>query len=88
MQDAMTIVRKKGKPEYFITFTCNPKWPDLQSLLKPGQTQEYRHDLTARVFKLKLDKLLKDLLEKHILGVPIAMSLNFRSVGSPMLTSF
>ena len=68
----MAIVRKKGKPEYFITFTCNPKWPDLQSLLKPGQTQEYRHDLTARVFKLKLDELLKDLLEKYVLGVCVA----------------
>lgn len=25
-QDAMSIVRKKGKPDLFITFTCNPKW--------------------------------------------------------------
>lgn len=23
-QDAMAIVREKGKPNYFITFTCNP----------------------------------------------------------------
>ena len=58
MQDAMAIVRKRSKPEYFITFTCNPKWPDIQNLLKPGQTQEHRHDLTARIFKRKLDELL------------------------------
>lgn len=36
MQDAMTIVRKRGKPEYFITFTCNPKWPDILDLLEAG----------------------------------------------------
>lgn len=72
IQNAIAIVRKKGKPEYFIIFIYNPKWPDLQSLLKPGTIQEYRHDLIARVFKLKLDKLLKDLLEIYVLGVYVA----------------
>jgi hypothetical protein len=85
MQDAMTIVRKRGKPEYFITFTCNPKWPDIQNLLKPGQTQEYRHDLTARVFKQKLDELMNDLLELHVLGVDIAhcFVIEFQKRGLP-----
>ena len=27
-QDAMSIVSKFGKPDLFITFTCNPKWKD------------------------------------------------------------
>ena len=26
-QDAMNIVRRFGKPDLFITFTCNPTWP-------------------------------------------------------------
>jgi len=26
-QDAMVMVMKIGKPDLFITFTCNPKWP-------------------------------------------------------------
>jgi Helitron helicase-like domain at N-terminus len=26
-QDAMGIVRELGKPDLFVTFTCNPKWP-------------------------------------------------------------
>jgi ATP-dependent DNA helicase PIF1 len=72
MQDAMTIVRKRGKPEYFITFTCNPKWPDILDLLEPGQGPEHRHDLTARVFKRKLDELLDDLITKHVLGIDVA----------------
>ena len=25
-QDAMAIVRNYGKPDYFITMTCNPNW--------------------------------------------------------------
>ena len=30
--DAMTIVRKFGKPEYFITFTTNPSGPRSRRL--------------------------------------------------------
>jgi hypothetical protein len=28
-QDSMAIVREFGKPDLFITVTCNPKWPEL-----------------------------------------------------------
>lgn len=28
-QDAMSIVRQFGKPDLFITFTCNPNWPEI-----------------------------------------------------------
>ena len=26
-QDAMVMIMKIGKPDLFITFTCNPNWP-------------------------------------------------------------
>ena len=71
MQDAIAIVRKRGKPEFFITFTCNPKWPDIQNLLEPGQILEYRHNLITRVFNQKLRELIKDLLKEHVLSVYI-----------------
>jgi hypothetical protein len=29
-QDAMTYVRKFGRSDLFITFTCNPKWPEIK----------------------------------------------------------
>lgn len=32
-QDAMAIVGKYGKPDLFITFTCNPKWREVQDNL-------------------------------------------------------
>ena len=28
-QDVMTYVRKYGRPDIFITFTCNPLWDEI-----------------------------------------------------------
>lgn len=28
-QDAMALMRKFGKPDLFITFICNPAWPEI-----------------------------------------------------------
>ncbi|GBP00124.1 hypothetical protein EVAR_103612_1 [Eumeta japonica] len=49
-QDAMTYVRKYGRPDLFITFTCNSSWPEIKEQLKYGQTSMDRHDIIARVF--------------------------------------
>lgn len=53
-QDALTYVRHHGRPDLFITFTCNPKWIEIVTLLLPEQSPADRHDITARVFKQKL----------------------------------
>ena len=66
-QDAMALVRIKGKPDYFLTFTCNPKWPEITTSLWEGD-REQRSDIIARVFHMKVVKLLEDLIKKHILG--------------------
>jgi hypothetical protein len=34
--DAMSIVRRYGKPDLFVTFTCNPFWPEIQRELLPN----------------------------------------------------
>ncbi|XP_021953640.1 uncharacterized protein LOC110850511 [Folsomia candida] len=67
-QDAMSMVRKFGKPDLFITMTCNPKWVEITENLKHGQKPENRPDLVSRVFNLKLKSLLDDLLKKDVLG--------------------
>eukprot|EP00794_Sanderia_malayensis_P017121 gene17121-biopygen14740 len=36
-QDAMTIVRKHGKPDIFLTFTANPNWQEILDNLLPNQ---------------------------------------------------
>ena len=67
-QDAMAIVRKYGKPDLFLTFTCNPKWQEIEEALNEGESYTDRPDLCVRVFKMKLDALLLDLLKRQILG--------------------
>jgi hypothetical protein len=41
-QDAMARVRKFGKPDLFVTFTCNPKWKEITDALFPGQIAKDR----------------------------------------------
>ncbi|GFV20704.1 helitron_like_N domain-containing protein [Trichonephila clavipes] len=37
-QDAMTYVRAYGRPDLFVTFTCNPTWNEIKELLLVGQS--------------------------------------------------
>jgi hypothetical protein len=66
-QDSMAIVRFFGKPLFFITFTANPRWPEILRELKEGQNPLDRPDLIARVFRLKYKEFLSD-LRKGVLG--------------------
>lgn len=67
-QDAMTYVRHYGRPDLFITFTCNPKWIEIQQLLLNGQTTRDRHDISARVFKQKLRSLINMIVKQRLFG--------------------
>jgi hypothetical protein len=60
-REAMGIVRRRGKQSYFVTMTTNANWPEIQQQLLPGQTFSDRPDIVARVFMLKLQKMLKEL---------------------------
>lgn len=71
-QDAMAIVRAFGKPDIFLTMTCNPKWPEILAALLPGQTASDRPDLSTRVFRLKLKALLSLLFTKGVIGRSVA----------------
>ncbi|XP_067940438.1 uncharacterized protein [Watersipora subatra] len=55
--DAMTYVRHYGRPDLFITFTCNSKWDEISNELLPGQQSYDRHDVVARVFHLQIKQL-------------------------------
>ncbi len=73
-QDALAIVRARGAPSLFTTATCNPQWPELVEELRLAGASHWsdRPDLVARVFKLKMDALLNDLTQRHVLGRVIA----------------
>ncbi len=68
----MALVRKFGKLDLFKTMTCNPNWPEILHELWPGEEASGRPDLTSRVFNMKLNALLKDLLQNGVLGTPMA----------------
>jgi hypothetical protein len=63
----MAIVRYFGKPSFFITFTANPRWPEIIDNLLRGQQAVDRPDLLSRVFALKVKELLAD-LKNHLFG--------------------
>ncbi|KAL3620577.1 hypothetical protein CASFOL_035489 [Castilleja foliolosa] len=64
-QDALAICRVYGNPQYFITFTCNVKWPEIcRHLDKNGGTQaQNRPDIIARVFRIKVQQCFSGLCE-------------------------
>ncbi len=65
--DAMAYVRRYGRPDYFITMTTNPKWPEIRDNLMPRQLPQDRPDLEARVFRQKLKRLM-ELIKKGAFG--------------------
>lgn len=67
-QDALTYVRHYGRPDLFITFTCNPKWPEIVWYIKQGQRSHDRHDLVARIFHIKVKHIMKLLTKGSIFG--------------------
>ena len=62
------MVREFGKPDLYITFTCNPKWKEITDNVREYQKVENRPDLIVRVFRLKCKELIKDIVEKKIFG--------------------
>ena len=66
--DAMALPKKFGKPDLFITFTCNPKWPEIVAVLPEHAHWQHHGDLIERVFMLKLKSLLKDIVDDEIFG--------------------
>ena len=76
-EDAMAVVTEYGKPDVFLTYTCNPKHPDIENNLgnDPNTTGRRltasdRPDVVTAVFKLHLDELKKDL--KQMFGKQLA----------------
>lgn len=73
------------QPDFFITMTCNPNWPEIVNNLKPNTKAQDRHDLNARVFRGYLDEMLNDLLKKGVMGRRVANThvIEFQKRGLP-----
>ncbi|WOG91187.1 hypothetical protein DCAR_0310435 [Daucus carota subsp. sativus] len=86
-QDAMAICKWAGYPDLFITFTCNPKWPEINYMLELiGQKDDRnRLDIICRVFHIKLLQLMQDLKKEKPFGKIIASlyTIEFQKRGLP-----
>ncbi|XP_074296881.1 uncharacterized protein LOC141627538 [Silene latifolia] len=66
--NAMALVQKYGKPDIFLTMTCNPNWIEIKTELAPGEQAHNRPDLVARIFHAKLTALRKEIMERKVFG--------------------
>ncbi|XP_019159463.1 PREDICTED: uncharacterized protein LOC109156088 [Ipomoea nil] len=68
-QGAMAICRHIGYPHMFITFTCNPKWPEIERYVaQRGLKAEDRPGIVCRVFKMKLDAMIEEIKTEMLFG--------------------
>ncbi|XP_074271743.1 uncharacterized protein LOC141595678 [Silene latifolia] len=66
--NSMALIHRFGKPDLFVTMTCNANWPEIKDQLASGEEAQNRPDLVARVFRAKLLALKKQIVEKQIFG--------------------
>jgi hypothetical protein len=45
----MTYVRNYGKPDLFITMTCNPNWLEIKDNLHPNTTPQDRYEIVNQI---------------------------------------
>ncbi|XP_022003820.2 uncharacterized protein LOC110901291 [Helianthus annuus] len=84
--DAMALCKWFGYPDFFITITCNPKWPEVKRFLKDTIIKpEDRPDILCRIFKMKLDSIIKDLKDNELLGKvnAVVYTVEFQKRGLP-----
>ena len=84
-QDSMSIARRFGRPDLFITFTCNPRWPEIVEHITAPQTRSERPDIVDRVFLSKLREFLDDLTSHQRFGRVVAYTavIEFQKRGLP-----
>ncbi|XP_021980234.1 uncharacterized protein LOC110876369 [Helianthus annuus] len=84
--DAMALCKWYGYPDFFITITCNPKWPEVKRFLKDSTIKaEDRPDILCRLFKRKLDSLIKDFKDSKYFGEinAVVYTVEFQKRGLP-----
>ncbi|KAL4559204.1 hypothetical protein LXL04_031338 [Taraxacum kok-saghyz] len=83
--DAMALVQKFGKPDIFLTITCNPNWPEIKDHLMSHEETQNRADLVVRVFHAKVEQLKHELFKNNIFGDIVAYTyvIEFQKRGLP-----
>nr|GEW79514.1 DNA helicase [Tanacetum cinerariifolium] len=85
--DALAMCRVHGNPSYFITFTCNVKWPKIVEYMVdfPRVTTADRADIVDSVFEMKIHEFLKYLRDVKPFGriIAIVYTVEFQKRGLP-----
>jgi hypothetical protein len=81
--DYIAICRVFGLQDFFFTFTCNPKWPEiLNSFSDVEQRPSDKLDVIVRVYHMKLEELILDIKSRKMFGPCRAGMIIFRFLGS------
>ncbi|GJV89430.1 DNA helicase [Tanacetum coccineum] len=85
--DALAICRSLGNPQFFITFTCNVKWPEIKRYMAQFSelTPTDKADIVCRVFEQKVKDFLRFLKEVKTFGYVSAVlyTIEFPKRGLP-----
>ncbi|KIJ40641.1 hypothetical protein M422DRAFT_109402, partial [Sphaerobolus stellatus SS14] len=81
--DGLALARVYGRGTFWITFTTNPNWPEIQRRLAPGQTAVDVPTVVARAFKQRLNRFLNILRKKFGKLIYIIQVIEFQLRGFP-----
>ncbi|XP_016206591.2 uncharacterized protein LOC107646964 [Arachis ipaensis] len=84
--DDYKSLKNAKSTDLFITFTCNSEWPEIKRLLDPLHLKPVdRPDIVCRMFKIKLDMLIKYLKKERFFGKVVAdvHTIEFQKRGLP-----
>ena len=86
--DAMALVMRFGRPDFFVTMTACPSWPEVVANLRKGETSATRPDLIARAFHRRMCVLLELVTVENVLGSAVLTvgPWSFRSAAFPTST--
>ncbi|GKA92197.1 DNA helicase, partial [Tanacetum coccineum] len=78
--DALAICQSLRNPQFFITFTCNVKWPEIKRYASryPGLTPADRADIVCRVFQQRVKDFVKFLKRSKNIWLRCCSSLYHR----------
>jgi hypothetical protein len=67
--DSIAICRVFRPPDFFFTFICNPKWPEiLNSFYSSDQRPFDKSYVIVRVYNMKLEELIHDIKSGKMFG--------------------
>ena len=81
--NSLALAQTYGPPSFFITMTCNLKWPEIKSCLLPGQDACDISVVVVRGFKNRLQRLMQILKTKMGTITYMTSSNEFQKRGLP-----